>query len=70
LRRDIADAGHQLRKPLSIVRGIADAYRRTGQVSAGELDRMMRRVADETARMAALADALPVTPRDQQSPQR
>jgi HAMP domain-containing protein len=70
LRRDIADAGHQLRKPLSIVRGIADAYRRTGQVSAGELDRMMRRVADETARMAALADALPANPRDQQPPQR
>jgi len=69
LCRDIADAGHQLRKPLSVVRGIADAYRRSGQVSAGELDRMMGRVADETARMAALADALPVTPRDQQPPQ-
>ena len=66
LCRDIADAGHQLRKPLSIVRGIADAYRRSGQVGAGERDRMMRRVADETARLAALADALLVTPRDQQ----
>jgi len=70
LCRDIADTGHQLRKPLSIVRGIADTYRRSGQVSAGELDRMMRRVADETARMAALADTLPVTPRDQQPTQR
>ena len=70
LYRDIADAGHQLRKPLSIVRGVADAYRRSGPVSAGELDRMMRRVADETEHMAALADALPVTPRDQQPPQR
>jgi two-component system OmpR family sensor kinase len=69
LCRDIADACHQLRKPLSIVRGIADAYRRDGQASAGELDRMMRRVADETARMAALADELPVTPRDQRPPQ-
>jgi len=70
LYRDIADAGHQLRKPLSIVRGVADAYRRSGRISAGELDRMMRRVADETEHMAALADALPVTPRDQQPPQR
>ena len=70
LCRDIADAGHQLRKPLSIVLGIADTYRRSGQVSAGEVDRMMRRVADETARMAALADALPAIPRDQQPPQR
>ena len=70
LCRDIADASHQLRQPLSIVRGIADAYRRSDQVSAGELDRMMRRVADEAARMAALADALPVTPRDQRPPER
>jgi two-component system OmpR family sensor kinase len=70
LRRDITDAGHQLCKPLSIVHGIADTYRRSGQVSAGELDRMMRRVADETARMAALTDALPVTPGDQRPPQR
>lgn len=66
LCRDIADAGHQLRKHLSIVRGIADAYRRSGQASAGERDRMMRRVADETARMAALADAMLATSRDQQ----
>lgn len=70
LCRNIADAGHQLRKPLSIIRGIADTYRRSGQVSAGELDRMMRRVADETARMAALADALPVSSRDQPPPPR
>jgi two-component system OmpR family sensor kinase len=70
LCRNVADAGHQLRKPLSVVRGIADTYRRSSQVSTGELDRMMRRVADETARMAALADALPVTPRDQRPPQR
>jgi two-component system OmpR family sensor kinase len=70
LCRDITNAGHQLCKSLSIVRGIVDAYRRSGRVSAGELDRMMRRVADETERMAALADALPVTPRDQQPPQR
>jgi two-component system, OmpR family, sensor kinase len=63
--RDIADAGHQLRKHLSIVRGIADAHRRSGQVSPGEHDRMMRRVADETARMAGLADALLATPRHQ-----
>jgi two-component system OmpR family sensor kinase len=70
LCHEIADAGRQLRKPLSVVRGIADAYRRSDQVSAGELDHMMRRVADEAARMAALADALPVTPRDQRPPQR
>lgn len=70
LARNIADAGHQLRTPLSVVTGIAGAYRRSGQLSAGELDRMMRRVAGEAARMAALADALLVTSRDQEPPQR
>jgi two-component system OmpR family sensor kinase len=58
LGRIVADAGHQLRKPLSIVDGIASSYRRGGQLGAGEFDRMMRRVADEAARMDALADDL------------
>ena len=70
LARNLADAGHQLGTPLSVVSGIAGAYRRSGQLSAGELDRMMRRVAGEAARMAALADALLVTSRDQEPPQR
>ena len=68
LCRDIADAGHQLRKPLSIVRGIADTYRRSGQFSAGELDRMMRRVAGETARMDAVTSSLLRSQDDQRPP--
>jgi two-component system OmpR family sensor kinase len=68
--RIIADTGQQLRKPLSIVHGIAGSYRPGGQLSAGELDRMMRRVADEAARMDALVDELPLTQGDQPPPQR
>ena len=70
LSAGIADAGHQLRQPLSVVRGIADAYRRSGQLSADEADRMMRRVADEAARMAVLADELLITRADQRPPER
>jgi two-component system OmpR family sensor kinase len=69
LARNMADTGHQLRTSLSVASGIAGAYRRSGQVSADELDRMMRRVADEAARMTALVDALLVTSRDQRPPQ-
>jgi HAMP domain-containing protein len=63
--RSIADTGHQLRKPLSIVRGITASYPPGGQLSARELDRMMRRVAGEAARIDALLDQLPLTQGDQ-----
>jgi two-component system OmpR family sensor kinase len=69
LRRIIADTRHQLRSPLSIIHGIARSYRRGGQPSAGELDRSMRRVADEAARIGALLDQLPLTQDDQPPPQ-
>jgi two-component system OmpR family sensor kinase len=54
----IADTGDRLRKPLSIIRGVAGSYRRGGQFSPAELDRMMRRVAGEAARLDALLDEL------------
>jgi two-component system OmpR family sensor kinase len=69
LCRIIADAGHRLRNPLSIINGIASSYRRGGQPSAGELDRGMRRVAGEAARIDALLDQLPLTQDDQPPPQ-
>jgi two-component system, OmpR family, sensor kinase len=68
--RIIADTGHRLRKPLSIVHGIADCYWRADQLSPGELDRMVRRVADEAARMDALLDELLLAQGDQPPPQR
>jgi two-component system, OmpR family, sensor kinase len=68
LRRLIADTGHELRRPLSVIRGFADHYQQRGRLSAGELDRMMRRVADEAARMAVLIDDLRLTRHDQLRP--
>jgi hypothetical protein len=69
LYRIIADTGHQLRSPLSIIHGIASSYRRGDQPSTGELDRSMRRMADEAARIDALLDQLPLTQDDQPPPQ-
>jgi len=58
MSRRIADAGHQLRGPLSVIHGIAEASRRGGRLGAGELDRVMRRVTREAARADALVDDL------------
>lgn len=60
----VADAPHELRRPLSVIHGLAGAYRRGGRPSAAELDRMMRRVSDEAARMDALVDDMLLTPYD------
>jgi signal transduction histidine kinase len=61
MRRMIADTGHQLRRPLSVIHGFAEASRQSGRRRAGELDRMMWRVADEAAHMeAAIDDRLPI----------
>jgi two-component system, OmpR family, sensor kinase len=60
----VAGTGHELRRPLSVIHGLAGAYRRGGRPPAAELDRMMRRVTDEAARMDALLDDLLHTPYD------
>jgi two-component system, OmpR family, sensor kinase len=57
-RRILAGTAHQLRRPLSIINGAAAWYRHRGQLRTGELDRMMRQVTDQAARIDALADEL------------
>jgi two-component system OmpR family sensor kinase len=54
----VEDVGHQLRRPISVIHGFAEAFRPGRRRQAGELDRMMRRVADEAARMDAAIDDL------------
>ncbi len=49
----ITETGHQLRRPLSVIHGFAQAYRQRGWLGAGELDRLMGRVTEEAARMDA-----------------
>jgi two-component system, OmpR family, sensor kinase len=68
--RIIADTGHQLRRPISVIHGFAEAFRPGRRRQAGELDRMMRRVAGEAARMDAAIDGLQPARRDPPRPQR
>jgi two-component system, OmpR family, sensor kinase len=58
LCRIVDDTGHQLRRPISVIHGFAGAFRPGRRRQAGELDRMMRRVAGEAARMEAAIDNL------------
>jgi two-component system OmpR family sensor kinase len=68
MRRFVADASHELRTPLTSIRGFAELYRQ-GAVQPGELDRVMRRVEDEAARMGLLVEDLLLLARlDQQRP--
>lgn len=58
MRAAIAGTCRELRRPVSIIRGSAEYSRLRGPLTAGELDQMMTRVADEAAHMAALIDDL------------
>jgi two-component system, OmpR family, sensor kinase len=58
LCQGLADAGHDLLAPLSVIAGSAEHYRQRGPAGAGELDHMMKRIADETARMDAVVSLL------------
>jgi two-component system OmpR family sensor kinase len=69
MRRFVADASHELRTPLSVIRGFAEYYRQRGGLDGSELDRMIRRIEDEAARMGLLVEDLLLLARlDQQRP--
>jgi two-component system, OmpR family, sensor kinase len=76
MRRFIADASHELRTPLTTLRGFAEYYRQRGGVqeedtgmTPAELDRIMRRLESEAARMGLLVeDLLQLARLDQQRP--
>lgn len=55
-RQAIAATGRELRKPLSILGGLTEYYRHRDQLTPGEFDRLLGRVADETARIDAIID--------------
>ncbi len=69
MRRFVADASHELRTPLTSIRGFAELYRQGAVPDRESLDRVMRRVEDEAARMGLLVEDLLLLARlDQQRP--
>ena len=70
MRRFVTDASHELRTPLTTIRGFAELYRQgAGQLDPGELDRLLRRIEDQAARMGLLVEDLLLLARlDQQRP--
>jgi two-component system OmpR family sensor kinase len=79
MRQFVADASHELRTPLTAMRGFAEYYRHrggistngneAGQLTAADLDRIMRRVEQEASRMGILVEDMLLLARlDQQRP--
>jgi two-component system OmpR family sensor kinase len=69
MRRFVADASHELRTPLTTIRGFAELYRQGASRTPGELDKLMRRIEDQAARMGLLVEDLLLLARlDQQRP--
>src|SRR5579859_17793 len=77
MRQFAADASHELRTPLTAIKGFAEYYRQRGgltvngegELTSGELDRIMNRVENEATRMGGLVEDLLLLARiDQQRP--
>ena len=58
LRRFIADASHELRTPITSIRGYAELFRHGAAARPDDLERAMRRIEDEGARMGLLVEDL------------
>ncbi len=58
LRRFLADASHELRTPLTSIRGYAELFRRGARERTDDLEKSMRRIEDESARMGLMVEDL------------
>ena len=64
----VAEACRQMRRPLSVLAGLAEYYRGRSGLADDEAERVMRQVVDEAGRMAALVDELEAAARDDPRP--
>jgi two-component system OmpR family sensor kinase len=69
LRRFLADASHELRTPLAAIRGYAELFRIGAAREEAEVDKAMRRIEDEAARMGVLVEDLLTLARLDQMPE-
>jgi two-component system, OmpR family, sensor kinase len=58
LRRFLADASHELRTPLASIRGYAELFRMGATREPADIEKAMRRIEEEAARMGALVEDL------------
>ena len=58
LRRFIADASHELRTPVAVIRGHAELAQRTGGALPEDVQRSLARITSESERMGHLVDDL------------
>ncbi|HEX3466053.1 MAG TPA: HAMP domain-containing sensor histidine kinase [Candidatus Elarobacter sp.] len=58
MRRFVADAGHELKTPLTIVRGFVDLLRRGGIDNTGQRDDAFRQLTSQVSRMGLLIERL------------
>ncbi len=58
LRQFLADASHELRTPVTSIRGYAELFRRGAATRPEDLGRSMQRIEDESVRMGVLIDDL------------
>ena len=69
MRRFVADASHELRSPLTTIRGFAELHRHGAISDPAEIANVMRRIEDEARRMGLLVEDLLLLARlDQQRP--
>ena len=69
LRRFVADASHELRTPVTTIRGYAELYRHGGLADQDALDDAMRRTEQEAIRMGRLVeDMLVLAKLDEERP--